>query len=150
MKRLAHDNFSILVCDTDFLIKITNSPLPEFQTYVLQSGITLATVPAVVRELKGLANNRHPLTAKRARNALNLVGNKIKIIEDSDRKVDLEADIVLTEFVKDHRETALLSTLDARLLSRLERLGVSYLTLHRDKPFIRSFPRAIYLSARKE
>ena len=150
VKKPDQHNFSMLICDTDFLIKVTNSPLSEFHTFMLDSRLTLATVPAVVGELKGLSNNRHPLTSKRVRNALSMIDSKIKIIGDPDLKVGVEADNALIEFAKNHREIVLVSTLDARLLSRLERLRLSYLTLRRDKPFVRSFPRAIYLSPRKE
>ena len=137
MKRPAYASITTLVCDTDFLIKITNFPVPEFQALVSESGFELATIPSVALELKGLRNSKHQMTSKRALHTLSLIGDKISLLEDSGQSSAREADDALIDFAKRHNESILVCTLDGKLLSRLEKMEVRYLTLRKDRPFMR-------------
>lgn len=137
MKRPTHVSFTTLVCDTDFLIKISNFPAPEFQALVSKCGFELATIPSVALELKGLRNSKHQMTSKHALHTLSLIGDKISLLEDSGQSSAVEADDALIDFAKRHNDTVLVCTLDGKLLSRLEKMKVRYLTLRKDRPFMR-------------
>ncbi|MGI0091002.1 MAG: hypothetical protein ACREBS_04785 [Nitrososphaerales archaeon] len=145
---------ALLVCDADFLIKITNDPLPAFHSLSRkESDFVLATIPLVVRELKGLVFSKTPKTARRARNALRSVGQVVNLIgECAEQDANTEADEALIEFAhRAFQEEIFVATLDGKLLSKLERTKVPYLTLRNDKPFVRSFSRrATYLTAKNE
>ena len=41
-----------LICDTDFLIKVTNEPLPSLRAFIENSDLIFATIPEVVKESK--------------------------------------------------------------------------------------------------
>ena len=139
-----------LVCDTNFLIKITNHSLPAFSDFVSRNHLEIATVSSVVRELNGLKKSKTPSVARNANNCLNLIGTKIHLRANViSLEQDKEADVELFELAKDLEEGSLVATLDGKLLSRFERSRLSYLTLRNDKPFLRSFHRATYLSTRK-
>ena len=73
----------------------------------------------------------------------------------SERKVQLEnrnieTDIALYEQAKKLDVDSFVATLDGRLLSRFEKNSVPYVTLRHDKPFLRSFARATYLSTKNQ
>jgi rRNA-processing protein FCF1 len=140
-----------LVCDTDFLLKVVNEPLPSLYAYLQNSDLRFATIPQVVKELRGLALSKKRSVARRAAFALRLVGTKIHVIEN--RIVEnnkMEADLALYECAKNSELDSLVATLDGKLLSRLEKNQLPYLTLRHDKPFERTFGRATYLSTRKK
>ncbi len=91
-----------LICDTDFLIKVANAPLPSLRAFVENSGLTFSTIPEVVKELEGLTFSDKPLTARKAANVLRLIGKSVHVAE---RKVaagnhKIETDIALFEQAK--------------------------------------------------
>lgn len=131
----------IIVLDTDFLIKITNDPLPSFDLVQLSKEYDLATLPLVLRELRGLARNEVNKTSKRARNTLRFLDEgpgKVRVnLLSRESSSDPETDSELVEFARDSEDKVVIATLDHSLLSRLEKLGVSYLTLKNNKPILK-------------
>lgn len=140
-----------IVCDTNFLMKITSQSLPSFADFVSKNHFEIATVSSVVGELNGLKKSKTPSVARRANNCLNLIGTMIRLRDDGiSLERGKEADVELFELAKKLEEGSFVATLDGKLLSRFERNRLSYLTLRNDKPFLRSFHRATYLSTKKE
>jgi rRNA-processing protein FCF1 len=140
-----------VICDTDFLIKITNDPLPSLGQLIKNSDLVLATIPGVVNELKGLTQNEKPATARRAAAALRLVGSSVHLIKSGIAKDDsFETDNALYDKVRGSIGDVCVATLDGKLLSRFERNKIPYLTLRRNKPFLRCFSRATHLSTTKD
>lgn len=138
-----------IVCDTDFLLKVASESLPTLRAYLDDSDLSLGTIPSVVRELEGLARGKDRSTARKASFALRLVGTTIDLIEYEPKEIArVEADVALFECAR--KLDMLVATLDGKLLSRLERNQVPYLTLRHDRPFERSFGRATYLSTKKK
>ncbi|MDA4110974.1 MAG: hypothetical protein OK439_00435 [Thaumarchaeota archaeon] len=138
-----------VLCDTDFLIKITNEPLPELKMFLENSGFVLATLPAVERELKGLSRSDKPSTAKKAKLALGSIGKFVRV-EALGNKHGSDADTHLVDYLEKSNAEILIATLDGNLLSKLERKRMPYLTLRRDRPFFRPFSRATYLTTKNE
>ena len=140
-----------LICDTDFLIKVTSAPIPEFAEFILQENFKLVTIPAVARELRGLTMSKTPSTARKAMNALRYVGRFVDIIDSSvsDPRSN-EVDLELYDLACLLHDGSTVATLDGKLLTRFERNHLPYFTLRRDKPFLKSLGRAIYLFTRKE
>jgi rRNA-processing protein FCF1 len=142
---------ALLVCDTDFLIKIANDPLPAFRAYIDNADYDVGTIREVVSELEGLTLNERPFTARRASNALRLIGKSVHLIEQKILKDgNVDADIALYELARMYEDGLVVATLDGKLLSRFEKNNLTYLTLRHDKPFLRSLRRATYLSAQKQ
>ena len=139
-----------LICDTDFLIKVTNTPLPSLRAFVENSGFNFSTIPEVVKELEGLTFSDKPLTARKAANVLRLVGKSIHVTESKvavgNHKI--ETDIALFERAKSLDGDSFIATLDGKLLSRFEKNNLPYFTLRHDKPFLRALRRATYLSTK--
>ena len=142
---------SKLVCDTNFLMKITSESLPTFSDFISKNHFDITTISSVVRELNGLRMSKKNSVARNANNCLNMMGKKIRLL-DSGRFTELgkEADIELFELAKNLEEGSFVATLDGKLLSRFERSRLPYLTLRNDRPFLRSSHRATYLSTRKD
>ncbi|MGA2875339.1 MAG: hypothetical protein ABSE82_07345 [Nitrososphaerales archaeon] len=138
------------ICDTDFLIKVTNVPLPSLRAFVEVSGFNFSTIPEVVKELEGLTFSDKPLTARKAANVLRLVGKSIHVTESKVTAGNhkIETDIALFERAKSLDEDSFVATLDGKLLSRFEKNNLPYFTLRHDKPFLRSLRRATYLSTK--
>lgn len=140
-----------IVCDTNFLMKITRESLPSFSEFISENHFEITTISAVVRELDGLRMNKRISVARESRNCLSLIGKKIRLRDHAIcNEPDKDADIELFELAKNLDEDSFVATLDGKLLSRFERNGLPYLTLRNDKPFVRSFHRATYLSTEKE
>lgn len=139
-----------LVCDTNFLMKITGQALPSFSDFISKNHFEIATVSSVVRELSGLKRNEKKSVRRRAESCLNLIGVKIQIRESELAKERIEADIELFELAKYLEDGSYVATLDGKLLSKFERNKLPYLTLRNDRPFLRSSNRATYLSTKKE
>ncbi len=130
-----------IILDTDFIIKITNDPLPRFDYHKLALEFTLSTTPSVVSELEGLSREKNSSAGRRARNALRLLQEpsgsqgRITILKtDSRSKNKREADEDLLELARKNPEEYLIATMDHSLLSRLEVEGLRYLTLRNDGP----------------
>jgi len=139
----------LVICDTDFLIKITNEPTPELKPFLEHWGFVLATLPVVEKELKGLLQSKKRSTARRAKLALESL-RKLILVETSYRMSGLDADAHLVNFQKESNGDVVIATLDGKLLSKLERKRMPYLTLRRDRPFFRPFSRATYLTTKNE
>ena len=137
-----------LLCDTDFLIKITNEPIPELRQFLQNSGFVLGTLPIIERELKGLEQSRKIATARKAGLALQSVGKFIHV-EVGHSKGNAEADLQLVDFAEYSADNVAIATLDGSLLSKLEKKRLPYLTLRNDRPFYRQFSRATYLTTKK-
>jgi rRNA-processing protein FCF1 len=135
-----------IACDTDFLIKIANDPLPRFDWSTLSAQNDFCTLPCVYRELANLKSSRIRATAKRATMALSVVGqdksSKIRILsvegkrEPSWARKEASADEALIEFVGEEPKGRMVATLDGKLLSRLEKNRLPYLTLSSGRPLI--------------
>lgn len=125
-----------IVCDTNFLMKIFNDPLPKFDWKSLSSENEFVTLSCVVRELKGLSSRTAGKTFMRAKNTLNGLDSSglIKIIPKIEGNA--EVDFALLEFVRQEPKARILATLDGTLLSTLEKAGLGYLTLSSDKALI--------------
>jgi rRNA-processing protein FCF1 len=121
-----------IVCDTDFLIKISNDPLPEFDWRRISSEYDLVTLACVVRELKGLVASKLRKTSVRAKNAIKVIDSGVIEIVPADSEG--EVDQILLEYARSKRKTSLIATLDGNLLKTFERNGIGYLTLSSDKP----------------
>ncbi len=127
-----------IVCDTDFLIKISTDPLHTLGFDFFYEN-ELVTLPVIVMELEGLARNPNKKASRLAKSTLRQLrgGRKVKVVNRLDRDYfDIrEADHILVEFVKFDPKERMLATLDGSLLSRLELLGLPYLTLRKNRPF---------------
>jgi rRNA-processing protein FCF1 len=138
----------ILLCDTNFLIKITNDPIPELKPFLQSSGFVLATLPIIERELKGLQQSKTNSTARKANLALQSLGKFIRV-ETGYRKGRAEADAQLVDYEENSEEDVVIATMDGNLLSKLEKKRLPYFTLRNDRPFCRQFSRATYLTTKK-
>jgi|GEM_PF-700882 rRNA-processing protein FCF1 len=141
----------LIVLDTDFLIKITNDPLPKFDRAILERS-NLATLSYVIDELKGLLNNERRKTASRARRALDFLESnrqRIHIIpkqalhkgrtrrQQGNKECEGFVDRALLDFAKENPLTRIVATLDSSILSDCESLGLSYLTIRQGRAFLR-------------
>lgn len=140
----------VLVFDTDFLMKVTNEPLPAFRRMLDEFDCELVTLPSVKRELKGLLSSRINKTSRYARNALHAIDANIVRVDDIDgRSSSPEADVDLIDYVSNLAGDSFVVSLDGALLSELERKHIPYVTLRKDRPFKRDFGRATYLTTKK-
>ena len=130
---------ALIACDTDFLIKVTNDPVPALDWGTLSIEHDFAVMPCVIAELKGLATSKIRKTSIRAKSALAVVeeGKKFKRMEAKESSLD--ADSALYEFVRADPSSRMIATLDGSLLSRMEKAGLPYLTLSSGKPLLRSY-----------
>jgi rRNA-processing protein FCF1 len=136
-------NLAVIVCDTDFLIKISNDPLPKVDLKDLMKSNQLIVLPSVLQEIQGLKKNRNFRTSKRAHMADRVISNPTQFTLISpdlvnQRRSARETDYDLMEFVTAKPGERILATLDKALLSRFERRGLPYITLSRDKLFFSS------------
>jgi rRNA-processing protein FCF1 len=138
-----------LLCDTDFLIKVTNEPVPQLRASLQSSGFTLATLPIIERELKGLQRSKINSTARKARLALQSIGKSIQVIKSGKPGSNADADLQLLDFEEISPADVVIATLDGNLLSKLEKKRLPYFTLRKDRPFFRQFSRATYLTTKK-
>jgi rRNA-processing protein FCF1 len=123
-------------------MKITNDPLPGFDWAELSKENKFVTIPAVLSELNGLSKSKKRKTSRRAANTLSLIEGK-KIVDSIANKTEFgDADIALLEFVRARPKDRALATMDGSLLSRLEKLGLPYLTLSRGRALFKTKPRA--------
>jgi rRNA-processing protein FCF1 len=140
-----------IVCDTDFLMKVTSEPLPGFHAFIENSDFVLTTIPQVVRELEGLTLNEKSLTSRKATNVLRLIGTSIHLVEKGNAEDrSIETDLALYEQASRLDKSSFVATLDGKLLQRFEKNKLPYLTLRRNRPFLKSFGRARYLSTKKQ
>src|SRR5579884_2060165 len=109
----------LIVLDTDFLIKITNDPLPKFDRAILERS-NLATLSYVIDELKGLLNNERRKTASRARRALDF-------LESNRQRIH----IIPKQALHKGRTRRQQGNKDC------EGLGLSYLTIRQGRAFLR-------------
>jgi rRNA-processing protein FCF1 len=135
----------LLVCDTDFLMKVAVKPLPELASFLANPDFEIVTIPRIEDELKGLSLSRTPSTARKAKTALSLLRNSVKIVKQIPLSEKADADRLLIHFAESSNEEVAIATLDGSLLSALERKQLSYLTLRNDRPFFRTFSSATYL-----
>lgn len=133
---------STIVLDTDFLIKISNDPLPSLDLREIARQYTLSTIPQVMTELEGLTHHKEKKTARRARNAFNVLKDnqsptniKIEILKEPRAQEGGEADLELMELARKSNLT--IATLDHSLLSKLDIEGLNYLTLRNDRPLLK-------------
>ena len=138
-----------LLCDTDFLIKVTNEPVPELRAFLESSGFELATLPVIERELKGLQQSKANSTSRKAKLALLSLGKFVSVIASGKIRSNAEADVQLVDFEENSPYDVSIATLDGNLLSKLEKKRLPYLTLRNDRPFHRQFSRATYLTTKK-
>jgi rRNA-processing protein FCF1 len=131
---------TLIVCDTDFLLKVTTQPLPELAEFLAQSGSELATLPKIEAELTGLTRSRNHVTARKAKTALQSIeGHSVKLLQphlQSSKNTD--ADVLLVDFAEKSKPEVVIATLDHSILSMLERKRLPYLTLRKNRPFFRS------------
>jgi rRNA-processing protein FCF1 len=135
----------LIVCDTDFLMKVTAKPMPELAVFLADSDFEIATIPRIENELKGLSLSRIPSTARNARTALRSLHHSVKLVNQAPSTEKADADRLLIDFAERSKGKAVIATLDGNLLSILERKKLPYLTLRNDKPFYRTFSSATYL-----
>jgi rRNA-processing protein FCF1 len=133
---------AFVICDTDFLIKISNDPLPKVNLKEFLRDKKLIVLPSVFREIKGLEKSKSPTVAKRARRTRQVLKESQQFELISEREVILgslatEAEREIMEFVMEKPEERTAATLDGSFLSCLERKGLPYITLSRGKLFIR-------------
>jgi rRNA-processing protein FCF1 len=134
-----------ILCDTDFLIKVTTEPLPAVASFLDDSGFELVTLAKVQEELRGLTQSRNQSTARKAKLALgSLATGAVKILKSPSPK-GTDADILLLEFAANSKRQTIIASLDHTLLSILEKRKLPYLTLRKNRPFFRSFESATYL-----
>ncbi len=138
---------TLLLCDTNFLMKVTTEPLPELAGFLADSGLELVTLQKIETELKGLEQSKNRSTARNARSALRSLDthivNMLKYRPGSSEKTD--ADALLVDFAAHSKNRVVVATLDHSLLSILERKRLPYLTLRNNRPFFRTFESATYL-----
>jgi rRNA-processing protein FCF1 len=139
---------TLIVFDTDFLIKTTTEPLPEVAEFLGNSEYELVTLTKIESELKGLVLSEDQKTARKARAALRTLSDgKVKVlrypVKPSSRNTD--ADALLIDFAANSHDQAVIATMDRSILAILERRRMPYLTLRKDRPFFRSFESATYL-----
>jgi rRNA-processing protein FCF1 len=136
-----------VLCDTDFLLKITTEPLPEFSRFLAEFRLELATLPRIEAEIRGLSRSQNQRTARKARTALLAISQyPVKILRDrveAPKKTD--ADVLLIDCAEKSRPTIIVATLDHSILSVLQRKRLPYLTLRKDRPFFQAFESATYL-----
>jgi len=135
----------LILCDTDFLMKVTARPLPELSAFLADPDFELATIPRIENELKGLSLSKRPSTARNARTALRVIRGPVKVVEQAPSSEKADADRLLIDFAERSGGNAVVATLDGSLLSTLERMKLPYLTLRNDRPFYRTFTSATYL-----
>ena len=128
-----------LVCDTDFLIKVTSEPLPAVAEFLSNQDYSLVTIQAVVRELRGLSKGKTISTCRKAANALRTVGDFVRVIDrDKKNEKELEADLELFDFARSGDHRLIVATFDGNLLSKFERSDLPYFTLRHNRPFLRA------------
>jgi rRNA-processing protein FCF1 len=136
-----------VLCDTDFLLKITTQPLPELSRFLAEFKLELATLPRIEAEIQGLSRSQDQRTARKARTALLAISQyPVKILKDrieAPKKTD--ADVLLIDCAEKSRPTIIVATLDHSILSVLQRKRLPYLTLRKDRPFFQAFESATYL-----
>jgi rRNA-processing protein FCF1 len=135
----------LIVCDTDFLMKVTVQPLPKLAAFLADPNFEITTIPRIEKELKGLSLSRKPSTARNARTALRALHQSIKLVEQAQSSEKADADRLLIDFAERSKGNAVVATLDGSLLSTLERKKLPYLTLRNNRPFYRTFTSATYL-----
>jgi rRNA-processing protein FCF1 len=142
-----------IACDTDFLIKIVNDPLPKFDISSLLSENEFVVTQQVLREISGLTSSKTPTTSRRARAVRRMIEEEkhFRVLKKVEQEIpaSVDADIALIEFVKASPNTRAVATLDGSLLTRLERMGLPYLTLSKGKMLTRFKQGARYLTANK-
>ncbi|MGI0079654.1 MAG: hypothetical protein ACRECH_08515 [Nitrososphaerales archaeon] len=125
-----------IVCDSDFLMKIVNDPLPKFDWKFLSIENEFVTLPCVLRELGGLASGTTGKASMKARNTLNVLSSSKYVKTTPEPEDHGEVDFALLQFVSRNPNERILATLDGSLLAALEKRGLGYLTLSSDKPLI--------------
>jgi rRNA-processing protein FCF1 len=137
---------SLILCDTDFLIKASTQPLPELAQILSTSEYQLATLPKIEAELKGLLRSENKVTSRKAKTALESLDSKrVKVIDQKLGKSKADADVLLVEYAAKSKDQVIVATLDHSILSVLEKRRLPYLTLRKNRPFFRSFESATYL-----
>ena len=105
-----------LICDTDFLIRVTSAPMPEFAEFLQQENFRIATIPAVVRELRGLTMSKLPSTARKALNALRADCKFVDVINENVPDLEAnEADHELDGLACLLNDGSIVATLDGNL-----------------------------------
>jgi rRNA-processing protein FCF1 len=143
---------SLIVFDTDFLIKISNDPLPKIDFKELSLNNEFAILPSVIREIKGLGRNLNPTTSKRAKTTERFLHDLKKfdfvLVREQKSDPNIDADEALIEFVKENPQQRILATLDGSLLSKFEELSLPYITLSKGRLLFHPGQRARYLTKR--
>ena len=131
---------ALILCDSDFLIKATNDPLPSLALFLSECGYELATIERIKDELEGLSRSENRPTARRAKNALRSIYNGRVKLESNEKRTSskTDADSLLIKFALENKEPVAIATMDHVLLSILERRKLSYLTLRNNRPFFRT------------
>ena len=137
---------TLILCDTDFLIKATTQPLPELAQFLSSPEYELATLAKIESELRGLLRSENKVTSRKAKTALgSLELKKVKVIDQKLEKSRADADVLLVDYASKSKDQVIVATLDHSILSILEKRRLPYLTLHKNRPFFRSFESATYL-----
>ena len=140
---------TLIVCDTDFLLKVTTQPLPELAQFLAESKSELATLHRIEAELHGLQQSKNHLTARKARTALQSISRgSVKILKENKRacaSTNTDADALLVDIAERSKPSIVIATLDHSILSVLERKRLPYLTLRKNRPFFRVYESATYL-----
>lgn len=142
---------TVIVWDTDFLVKISNDPLPKVDLRELSKENEFVIIPEVIQEIRGLARSRNRTTARRAEMALRAIEDS-KFFKNTKlegaRQPAKETDEVLIEVIRIKPDERTLATMDGTLLSSMEKSGLPYMTLSKGKLYSRPVARATYLTKR--
>lgn len=140
-----------IACDTDFIIKISNDPIPKFDLSTLSKENEFLVIPEVFREIIGLERSSTPSTSRRAQMAHRVIVESavFRTVQHDKSSSTVDTDNALIEFVKASPNTRAVATMDGSLLSRLEKIGLPYLTLSKGRTLLRFRQRARYLTAGK-
>ncbi len=125
-----------IICDTDFIMKLVNDPLPKLDWRSMSRENDFVTLPCVVRELNGLTSSQDRKTSIRARNSLTALKSGILGVIPPESESE-EVDFALLDCVRRKPNSRLLATLDGSLLSMLEKNGLGYLTLTSNRPVMK-------------
>lgn len=142
---------TVIVWDTDFLIKISNDPLPKVDLRELSKENEFVIIPEVILEIRGLARSKNRTTARRAEMALRAIEESKffkSAVLSSVRQPAKETDEVLIEVIKMKPDERTLATMDGTLLSSMEKSGLPYMTLSKGKLYSPPVARATYLTKR--
>lgn len=116
-----------VICDTSFLIVLANRPVKGMDELEARFGKVNFLIPtAVIKELNKLASSTGVKRAKEAKLTLDLI-SKFKIV----RLDSVVADDAIIDYAA--RRKCMAATIDNELKNKLQRNGMSVVTLSKNK-----------------